>query len=201
MPQLASNVLQSAPQSIKSVIKFAHANVIPLLSYQDAKRNQTPEGDTTDYWILAIMPQYKDVFILPFAYAVKQQSSPPTLSSFIDMVIKIFKENANAPAGWPDSDSGIKGLIDQAKKGEPTIQNLDGNTIPNAGYWGYRYVYGEPKATPAAQDSSSSSSSSKKVGAISGGSGGSIGGGGGGAKCNPSLRQIPGGITETRCFN
>jgi hypothetical protein len=140
------------------------------------------------------MPQLKDIFIVPFAYSVNQQSSPPTLSAFIDMAINVFKENANAPAGWPDSDSGIKGLIDQAKKGEPTIQNLDGNTIPNPGYWAYKYIYGDPKAAPSGPPAASSSSTSSKT------SSGSIGGGGGG-KCTPSLQQVPGGITETRCFN
>jgi uncharacterized membrane protein YgcG len=153
------------------------------------------------------MTHLNKALITPLAYAVRQQSSAPTIPAFVDMVIKTFKDNGPQPP--QQIDSLQQKLIDEAKKGETTIQTPEGETFPNPAYWLHKYIYGDPTVAPSSPSnssptSSSSSSSSKKVGAISGGSGGSggsIGGGGGGAKCNPSLRQIPGGITETRCFN
>lgn len=188
-PQMAANVLKKAPESIKAAIKFSRANVIPLLPYQVVKANTTPDGDMLDYWTMFFIPMYKDVMILPLAYAVKQQSSPPTLSAFIDMAVKTFRDNA--PQAQPPLDPQQVALIDQMKKGETTIQMPDGSTLPNPGYWGYKYIYGEPKL---ASSGSSTSTPSKA-------SSGSIGGGGGGGKCTPSVLQIPGGVTETRCFS
>lgn len=186
-PQIAANVLKTAPASIKSIIKFSRANVIPLLPYQVVKVNTTPDGDMLDYWTLFFIPMFKDSLILPLAYAVRQQSSPPTLSAFIDMGVKIFRDNA--PSAQPPLEPQQVALIDQMKKGETTMQ-FEGSSFPNPGYWAYKYIYGEPKSASSTSTSSPSKASS-----------GSIGGGGGGGKCTPSVLQIPGGVTETRCFS
>jgi hypothetical protein len=188
--KLAAKVLKTAPESIKAVIRFSRANIIPLLPYNVVKNETGPDGsDGFDYITLAIMPMYKDFLILPLAYTVKQQSSPPTLSAFVDMVVKIAKDNA--PGNQPLQINAVQqGLIDQAKNGETTIQMPNGDTYPNPGYWAYKYVYGDQKS-PSSSTTSSTSTSSKT-------SSGSIGGGG---KCTPSVLQIPGGVTETRCFS
>jgi hypothetical protein len=186
-PQIAANIVKKAPESIKSIIKFSRANFIPLLPYQVVKANTTPDGDLLDYWTLVFIPMLKDSLILPLAYSVKQQSSPPTLSAFIDMAVKTFRDNGPGGSG-PLEPEQLK-LIEDAKKGETTIQFPDGNTFPNPGYWMYKYIYGEPKSASSTPTSTSSRTSS-----------GSIGGGGGG-KCTPSVLQIPGGVTETRCFS
>ena len=125
--------------------------------------------------------------IAPLAYAVRQQSAAPTLPAFVDMAINVLKDNSAPPppAGWPDSDSGIKGLIDQAKKGETTLEVPKMGTIPNAAYWGYKYIYGEPKATKTGSSAKGSSGSPTL----------------GSSKCVPSIYGVPGGMTETRCFN
>lgn len=193
LSQMAAGVLKTAPESIKAAIKFSRANIIPLLSYNAVKSNTNPDGsDNFDYWTLVFIPMYKDVMILPLAYAVKQQSSPPTLSAFIDMAVKIFRDNA--PQAQPPLDPQQIAVIDEMKKGEPTITPPGQNeTFPNPGYWGYKYIYGDPKVAPPPPASKSTSTSSKT-------SSGSIGGGGGG-KCTPSVLQIPGGVTETRCFS
>jgi hypothetical protein len=185
-PQMAANIVKKAPESIKSIIQFSRANVIPLLPYQVVKNNTTPDGDMLDYWTLMFIPWFKDSLVLPLAYAVKQQSSPPTLSAFIDMAVKIVRDNS--PSNQPLEPDQLK-LIEAAKKGETTMQFPDGNTFPNPGYWAYKYIYGEPKSASSTPTSTSSRTSS-----------GSIGGGGGG-KCTPSVLQIPGGVTETRCFS
>jgi hypothetical protein len=129
---------------------------------------------------------YKDILMLPLAYAVKQQSSPPTMTAFVDMMVKIVKDNA---PNQVNIDSQQQALIDQAKKGETTMTMPNGETYPNPAYWFYIYIYGQPKT--ASPPSTMPSGSAKKS------SGGSIGGG----KCTPSVVQIPGGVTETRCFN
>ena len=57
----------------------------------------------------------------------------------------------------------------------------------------YKYIYGEPKSVSSTSTSMPTSSRTSL---------GSIGGGGGGeSKYTPSLHEIPGGISETRCFN
>ena len=193
-PQMATNVLQSAPPSVKAVVKFLKANVIPLLPYKFAKNAQTPDGDVTDYYIILFMFMATKRLIAPLAYAVRQQSSAPTIPAFVDMVIKTLKDNSQPapPADWPMGDPQTKGLIDQMKKGETTIQTPEGDTIPNPGYWGHKYIYGDAKI-PAKSGPASASSTG----------GGGIGGGagGGGGKCTPSVTQVPGGVSEIRCFN
>lgn len=194
---VTATILKRAPESIKSVIKFSRSNIIPLMPYKVVKGNTNPDGsDNFDFWTLSIIPMYKDLLFVPLAYAVKQQSSPPTLPAFIDMAVKVVRDNGHQPP--PTIDAQQQGIIDQAKKGETTIQMPDGDTYPNPGYWAYKYIYGDPKAAPSGP-ASSSSSTSRTGGAASGGGGG--GGGIGSGKCTPSLQQIPGGITETRCFN
>jgi len=185
--QMGTNVLQAAPQSVKAVAKFLKSNVIPLLPYKMAKSAQTPQGDLTDFFIVLIMVQLSKPLIAPLAYAVRQQSAAPTLPAFVDMGIKIVKENGTPPppADWPDPRT--KELIDQAKKGETTIQTPEGDTVPNPAYWAYKYIYGDAK-TPAKSGPASSSSSSGS---------GSIGS----SKCVPSVTQVPGGVSEVRCFN
>jgi hypothetical protein len=188
-PQLGAEILKTAPESIKSAAKFSRANIIPLLPYNVVKQSTQPDGDTFDFFLILFTRMYKDILVLPLAYAVKQQSSPPTLPAFIDMVVKIVKDNA--PGNQPlQINAEQQGLIDQAKKGETTMQMPNGDTYPNPGYWLYKYIYGDPKAAPSGPPAASSTTKT--------GGGGSIGGGG---KCTPSLQQVPGGITETRCFN
>ena len=193
-PQVATNVLQSAPPSVKAVVKFLKANVIPLLPYKMAKSVQTPHGDDTDYYIIMFMIQFNKFLIAPLGYAVRQQSSAPTVPDFIDMVIKILKDNITPapPADWPLGDPKAKAFVDQMKKGQTTIQTPEGDTIPNPGYWGHKYIYGDAK-TPAKSGPASMSSTG----------GGGIGGGagGGGGKCTPSVTPVPGGVSEIRCFN
>lgn len=179
-------ILKTAPASIKSLAKFSRTNIIPLLPYKAVKQMTQPEGDTFDFWVILITRMYKDILVLPLAYAVKQQSSPPTMTAFVDMVVKIAKDNAPNPI---NIDSKQQALINDMKKGETTIQ-AEGDTYPNPAYWLYIYIYGQPKT--ASPPSTMPSGSAKKS------SGGSIGGGG---KCTPSVLQIPGGVTETRCFN
>ena len=185
--QMGAEILKNAPESIKSMIKFSRSNIIPLLPYRVVKANTEPEGDNFDFLTMMFMPMYKDILILPLAYAVKQQSSPPTMTAFVDMVVKIAMDNAPQKI---NIDALQQKLIDQMKKGETTIQTPEGDTYPNPGYWAYKYIYGDPKAAPSGPPAASSSSTSSKT------SSGSIGG-----KCTPSLQQVPGGITETRCFN
>jgi hypothetical protein len=182
-PQLGTNVLQAAPQSVKAVAKFLKANVIPLLPYRMAKNAQTPDGDNTDFYIVLFMIHLTKPLIAPLAYAVRQQSAAPTLPAFVDMAINVLKENANAPPDWPDPRT--KELIDQAKKGETTLEVPNMGTIPNAAYWGYKYIYGEPKATKTGSPAKGSSGSPTL----------------GSSKCVPSIYGVPGGMTETRCFN
>jgi hypothetical protein len=191
VPQMGTSVLQSAPQSVKAVAKYIRANVVPLLPYSMAKNAQTPDGDMIDYYIVLLMPMYKDMLIAPLAYSVNQQAAAPTLPAFIDMVVKIIKENGKPPppASWPDPET--QRVIDLMKRGETTIQ-LANDTFPNPGYWGYKYIYGDPKGA---------SSSTVVSGGTPRGGGGSPGGISGGGRCTPSLQQIPGGVTETRCFN
>jgi hypothetical protein len=185
--KMTNAALKSAPESFKAMVRFSRANIIPLLPYKIVKANTNPDGsDMFDFYTIYFSEFMKDSIIFPIAYAVKQQSSPPTLSAFIDMVVKIFRENAPNP---PQMTPELQGLIDQMKKGETTIEYGNVGTIPNPGYWAYVYIYGKPKT--ASTTSTMPSSSSKKS------SGGSIGGG----KCTPSVVQIPGGVTETRCFN
>lgn len=187
-PQMGAEILKTAPASIKSAAKFSRANIIPLLPYRVVKANTEADGDSFDFWLLMFLPAYKDMLILPLAYAVKQQSSPPTLSAFVDMVVKIAKDNAPNPINIGPQEQTV---INEMKKGETTITPPgQGDTFPNPAYWGYIYIYGQPKT--ASQPSTMPSGSAKKS------SGGSIGGGG---KCTPSVLQIPGGVTETRCFN
>jgi hypothetical protein len=130
--QVVATVLKTAPESIKAVVKFAHANVIPLLPYRLAKDMQQDDGDATDLYMLGSMLPLGDWVFNPLSYAVKQQSSPPTLSAFIDMGVKIFRENAPNP---PQMTPELQGLIDQMKKGETTIEYGNVGTIPNPGYW------------------------------------------------------------------
>jgi hypothetical protein len=176
-PQIAAAVLKTAPESIKAALRFSRENIIPLLPYNVVKSNTNPDGsDNFDFWTLMSMRSYKDIMILPIAYAVKQQSSPPTLPAFIDMAVKVFKDNTNPGAAWPDKQTQT--IIDEMKKGEPTIQPPgQGDTLPNPGYWAYKYIYGDPKAAPP---------------------GGGIGGTTG--KCTPSVQKIAGGVIETKCF-
>jgi hypothetical protein len=189
--KIAAAALKTLPESFKAMSRFVRANVIPLIPYRLVKMSTYPDGsDNYDFMMLFFVEIYKDNLVLPLAYTIKQQSSPPTLPAFIDMVLKVLKDsNPNIKI-----DASQQKVIDDMKKGEPTIQMPDGDTYPNPGYWAYKYIYGDPKAAPSGPPAASSSSTSSKT------SSGSIGGGGGG-KCTPSLQQVPGGITETRCFN
>ena len=132
--------------------------------------------------------------IAPLAYAVRQQSSAPTVPEFVDMVIKTLKDNSQPapPADWPMGDPQTKGLIDQMKKGETTIQTPEGDTIPNPAYWLHKYIYGEAKTAAKSGPASATSSACKGI---------SAGAGGGGGKCTPSVTPVPGGVSEIRCFN
>lgn len=190
--KVATAALKTLPESFKAMSRFVRANVVPLLPYKMVKASTKPDGsDVYDFYLLFFVEIYKDILILPLAYAVKQQSSPPTMTAFVDMMVKIFNDNAPQPI---NIDAPMQKLIDEIKKGETTFQFHTGDTMPNPGYWLYKYIYGDPKAAPSGPPAASSSSTSSKT------SSGSIGGGGGG-KCTPSLQQVPGGITETRCFN
>jgi hypothetical protein len=197
--QMRTNVLQGAPQSVKSVVKFLKANVIPLLPYSMAKEAQTPQGDITDliiihYLILATKP-----FIAPLVYAVRQQSSAPTLPEFVDMSVKILKENSRPPlpADWP-AGTQEQFVIADMKKGGTTVEAPQ--TIPNPAYWLHKYIYGDPKVAPSGPAKPQAASKTGK--ASSGGAAGAAGAAGIAAgKCSPSFQQVPGGITETRCFN
>jgi len=162
-PQMGAEILKTAPASIKSVAKFSRTNIIPLLPYKVVKANTQPDGDTFDFLLILFTQMYKDILILPLAYAVKQQSSPPTLSAFVDMVVKIAKDNAPQPI---NIDSQQQGIIDQMKKGETTISMPDGETFPNPGYWMYKYIYGEPKSAspPSTMPSGSANKSSGSIG-------------------------------------
>jgi hypothetical protein len=188
--QVATNVLQSAPSSVKAVNKFIKANIIPLLPYRVVKQSQTPQGDLTDFFILLYMTHLNKALITPLAYAVRQQSSAPTIPAFVDMVIKTLKDNGPQPP--QQIDSLQQKLIDEAKKGETTIQTPEGETFPNPAYWAYKYIYGDVK-TPAKSGPASATSSA--------GGGISAGAGGGGGKCSPSVTPVPGGVSEIRCFN
>jgi hypothetical protein len=192
--QIVATALKTAPESIKAVVRFARANVIPLLPYQLVKQFQQDDGDATELYMLGSMLPLGNWIFDPLSYAVKQQSSPPTLSAFIDMGVKIFIENAPNP---PQMTPELQGVIDQMKKGETTIEYRDVGTIPNPGYWGYRYIYGDPKVAPSGPAKPQAASKTGKAS-----SGGAAGAGGiGSGKCTPSFQQVPGGITETRCFN
>ena len=191
---MGTNVLQGAPESVKALAKYLKANVIPLLPYRVMKNTQTPDGDMIDYYMVLFIPLYKDALFAPLAYSLNQQSSAPTLPAFVDMVIKMVKDNAKPTpaADWPMGDPKMKAIVDDMKKAETTIQ-ADGETFPNPAYWLYKYIYGEPKAGGgAAPPVSSTSRTSPNA------NGGNVGTG---PKCTPSLQQVPGGITETRCFN
>jgi hypothetical protein len=187
--QVATNVLQGAPSSVKAVNKFIKANILPLLPYRVVKQSQTPQGDLTDFFILLYMTHLNKALITPLAYAVRQQSSAPTIPAFMDMVIKTFKDNGPQPP--QQIDSLQQKLIDEAKKGETTIQTPEGETFPNPAYWGHKYIYGDAK-TPAKSGPASAGSASSAGGGI---------GSTGGAKCTPSVTQVPGGVSEIRCFN
>lgn len=184
LPQRGTNTLQSAPQSVKAVAKFLKANVLPLLPYSMAKAAQTPDGDITDYMIVYIMLYANKPFIAPLAYDVRQQSRAPTLPEFVDMSVKILKDNSQPalPADWPKGTQE-QFVIADMKKGETTVQAPQ--TIPNPAYWTYKYIYGEPKATKTGSPAKGSSGSPTL----------------GSSKCIPSIHGIPGGMTETRCFN
>jgi len=187
--QIVATALKTAPESIKAVVKFARANVIPLLPYQLVKQFQQDDGDATELYMLGSMLPLGNWIFDPLSYAVKQQSSPPTLSAFIDMGVKIFIDNA---PNKPEMNPKLQGLIDQMKKGETTIEYPDMGTLPNPGYWAYKYIYGEAKTLAKSGPASSASSA---------GGGISAGAGGGGGKCTPSVTPVPGGVSEIRCFN
>jgi hypothetical protein len=198
----ADIILKSAPESFKAAVRFYRANVVPLLPYSVVKANTNDDGsDNFDFLLLYFGNSFKDIFVLPFAYAVKQQTSPPTLSAFIDMGVKTYKDNVNLRPGdtWPDRQTQM--IIDEMKKGEPTITPPEqSQTLPNPGYWGYRYIYGDPKVAPSGPAKPQAASKTGK--ASTGGAAGAAGAGGIAAgKCTPSFQQVPGGITETRCFN
>jgi hypothetical protein len=182
-PKLGAAILKSAPESFKAIVRFSRANIIPLLPYSIMTANTRPDGDMFDFYILIFTGHSKDLIVLPLAYAVKQQTSPPTLPAFIDMVIKVMKDSN--PRMQIDAET--QKIIDEMKKGEPTFSLQGTDTFPNPGYWAYKYIYGEPNAAPSASASASTSTSSGGVGSPT--------------KCTPSIRQIPGGITEVRCFN
>jgi hypothetical protein len=189
--QVGINVLQSAPQSVKSVAKFLKANVLPLLPYSMAKQAQTPDGDITDLIIVYYLTMANKAFIAPLGYAVRQQSSAPTLPEFVDMSVNILKENSRPPlpADWPKGTQE-QFVIADMKKGETTVQAPQ--TIPNPAYWLHKYIYGDVKM-PAKSGPASATSSA--------GGGISPGAGGGGGKCSPSVTPVPGGVSEIRCFN
>ena len=189
--QVGTNILQAAPQSVKSVVKFLKANVIPLLPYSMAKQAQTPDGDITDLIILVYLTAANKPFIAPLGYAVRQQSSAPTLPEFVDMSVKILKENSRPPlpADWPKGTQQ-QFVIDDMKKGGTTVEVPQ--TIPNPAYWLHKYIYGEAKTLAKSGPASSASSA---------GGGISAGAGGGGGKCTPSVTPVPGGVSEIRCFN
>lgn len=191
--QVATNVLQGAPQSVKVLVKFIKANVIPLLPYKFAKAAQTAQGDATDYYIILFMFMTTKPVIGPLAYAVRQQSSAPTVPEFVDMVIKTLKDNSQPapPADWPMGDPKAKAFVDQMKNGQTTIQ-AEGDTFPNPAYWLHKYIYGEAKTAAKSGPASATSSAGKGI---------SAGAGGGGGKCSPSVTQVPGGVSEIRCFN
>jgi hypothetical protein len=128
--------------------------------------------------------------IAPLAYAVRQQSSAPTIPAFVDMAIKTLKDNGTPPppADWPMGDPRMKAFVDQMKKGETTVQTPEGDTFPNPAYWGHKYIYGDAKM-PAKSGPASASSAGGGIGST------------GGAKCTPSVTQVPGGVSEIRCFN
>jgi hypothetical protein len=191
LPQRGTNVLQAAPQSVKAVAKFLKANVLPLLPYSMAKGAQTPDGDITDYMIVLIMLMANKSFIAPLGYAVRQQSSAPTLPEFVDMSVKIFKENSSPPppADWPKGTQQ-QFVIDDMKKGGTTVEAPQ--TIPNPAYWLHKYIYGDAKMPATSGPASATSSAGKGI---------SAGAGGGGGKCSPSVTPVPGGVSEIRCFN
>ena len=188
----AAAALKLLPESFKAMSRFSRANIIPLLPYRFVKMSTYPDGsDNYDFMMIFFVEIYKDLLVLPLAYAVKQQSSPPTLSAFIDMVVKIVKDNA--PGNQPlQINAEQQGLIDQAKKGETTMQMPNGDTYPNPGYWAYKYIYGDAKTLAKSGPASATSSA---------GGGISAGAGGGGGKCAPSVTPVPGGVSEIRCFN
>lgn len=181
--KIAQAVLARAPKSFQIMAKYIKENVIPLLSYQASKNLESPSGNMTDYYFVWLVPSYKNL-LLPIFYDVKRQSSPPTLSEFIDATAKTVKnnelpqENRSKPF-----DPNIVALIEQAKKGSTTIE-YNGETMPNPGYWMYKYIYGN--RTPSGSSKSNTASTSGSVG---------------GSKCVPSIHGIPGGVNETRCFN
>ena len=191
IPQIGTNVLQSAPQSVKVLAKFIKANVIPLLPYRIMKNAQSADGDITDFYIVLFMTMGNKPLIAPLGYAVRQQSRAPTVPEFVDMVVKTLRDNSSPPppADWPKGEQKI--IVDLMKKGETTIQMAD-DTFPNPAYWLHKYIYGEAKTVAKPGQASATSSAGKGI---------SPGAGGGGGKCTPSVTPVPGGVSEIRCFN
>jgi hypothetical protein len=189
--QVGTNVLQSSPQSVKAVATFIKANVLPLLPYRVAKQAQSAQGDFTDFFILLYMTHLNKPLIAPLGYAVRQQSSAPTVPEFVDMLVKTLRDNSSPPppADWPKGEQKI--MVDLMKKGETTIQLAD-DTFPNPAYWLHKYIYGEAKTLAKSGPASATSSAGKGI---------SPGAGGGGGKCTPSVTPVPGGVSEIRCFN
>jgi hypothetical protein len=115
--KVAAAALRILPESFKALSRFVRANIVPLLPYSVVKANTGDDGsDDFDFLLLYFGKSYKDIFVLPFAYAVKQQTSPPTLSAFIDMGVKTYKDNVNLRPGdtWPDPET--QKIINEMKK-------------------------------------------------------------------------------------
>lgn len=181
--KIGASVLARGPKSFQIMAKYIKENVIPLLSYQASKNLETSSGNMTDYYFVWLIPTYKDI-LLPIFYDVKRQSSPPTLSEFIDTTVKTVRSNTGPQQDRSKPlDPKVIALIEQAKKGSTTIED-NGQTMPNPGYWMYKYIYGDK--TPSGSSKSNTASTSGSIG---------------GSKCVPSIHGVPGGMTETRCFN
>lgn len=174
----------SGTPPVKKLYDYIIDNIVPLIPPEAYPYVPTEEQKKMNTWVMIlvfgpkIMPQLADI--------AAQSPTAPDFSAWVDQVTsQVIPDFVNNPVAQK--------LIPLTKSYTSTINVPAGIllgpngpgpavTIPNPAYWTYKYIYGNPpsmgsKVVPPPSSTGKSSS------------------------CHPSLKGIPGGVDEVKCFD
>lgn len=175
---------KNAPRNLKKLYDYIMDNVLPLIPPEAYPYVPTETQKKMNTWMMLVVLGPK--FIPKLADMAEQSPSAPDFSAWVDQVAsQVIPEWVNNPAGQK--------LIPLTKSYTSTINIPAGYlagpndtrpaaTVPNPMYWLYRYIYGNPPSMGSKVVAPTNPASKP-------------------GSCNPSVKSVPGGFNETKCFN
>lgn len=173
-----------SPRNVKKLYDYIVDNVLPLIPPEAYPYALTEDQKKMNTWIMIIV--LGPTFIPKLAAMAAQSPSAPDFSAWVDQVTsQVIPDWVNNPAGQK--------LIPLTKSYTSTINSPAGilpgpngtmpaSTIPNPAYWLYRYIYGNPPSMGSKVVAPTNPATKP-------------------GSCNPSLKSVPGGVNEIKCFD